>query len=61
MFVIGVILWIWTYEQLTRLGEGSPSPAAGRTIKLAQEGIYAYSRNLSFWKINRLCCGWCGF
>ena len=41
MFVVGVILWIWTYEQLTRLGEGSPSPAAGRTIKLAQEGIYA--------------------
>ena len=36
---VGVILWIWTYEQLTRLGEGSPSPAAGRTIKLAQEGI----------------------
>ena len=47
MFVVGVILWIWTYEQLTRLGEGSPSPAAGRTIKLAQEGIYAYSRNPS--------------
>lgn len=47
MFVVGVILWIWTYEQLTRLGEGSPSPAAGRTIKLAKEGIYAYSRNPS--------------
>ena len=47
MFVIGVILWVWTYEQLTRLGEGSPSPAAGRTIKLAKEGIYAYSRNPS--------------
>ena len=47
MFVIGVILWIWTYEQLTRLGEGSPSPAAGRTIKLAQEEIAAYSRNPS--------------
>ena len=47
MFVTGVILWIWTYEQLTRLGEGSPSPAAGRTIKLAQEGIYSYSRNPS--------------
>ena len=39
MFVIGVILWIWTYEQLTRLGEGSPSPAAGRTIKLAQKNL----------------------
>ena len=47
MFLIGVVLWVWTYEQLTRLGEGSPSPAAGRTIKLAQQGIYAYSRNPS--------------
>ena len=47
MFFVGVLLWVWTYEQLTRLGEGSPSPAAGRTIKLATEGIYAYSRNPS--------------
>ena len=31
-FVIGAILWIWTYEQLVRLGEGSPSPVAGRTL-----------------------------
>ncbi len=47
MFFVGVVLWVWTYEQLTRLGEGSPSPTAGRTIKLATEGIYAYSRNPS--------------
>ena len=47
LFVIGAILWIWTYEQLVRLGEGSPSPVAGRTLKLARTGIYAYSRNPS--------------
>ena len=47
LFVTGVFLWIWTYEQLVRLGEGSPSPVAGRTLKLARTGIYAYSRNPS--------------
>ena len=47
LFVVGVVLWIWTYEQLVRLGEGSPSPVAGRTLKLARTGIYAYSRNPS--------------
>ena len=46
-FVLGAILWLWTYEQLTRLGEGSPSPAAGRTQKLVIVGIYAHSRNPS--------------
>ena len=46
-FLLGVFLWLWTYEQLSRLGEGSPSPVAGRTLKLAQTGIYAYSRNPS--------------
>ena len=46
-FVIGGILWLWTYEQLTRLGEGSPSPTAGRTTRLARTGIYAHSRNPS--------------
>ena len=46
-FVVGVLLWLWTYEQLSRLGEGSPSPVAGRTLKLAKTGIYAYSRNPS--------------
>ena len=46
-FVTGAILWLWTYEQLSRCGEGSPSPTAGRTIKLVKTGIYAYSRNPS--------------
>ena len=46
-FILGLFLWILTYEQLTRIGEGSPSPAAGRTVKLVRSGIYAYSRNPS--------------
>ena len=46
-FVTGGLLWLWTYEQLSRLGEGSPSPTAGRTMKLVTTGIYAYSRNPS--------------
>ena len=46
-FVSGVALWLWTYEQLSRLGEGSPSPVAGRTIRLVRTGIYAHSRNPS--------------
>ena len=46
-FLLGAVLWLWTYEQLTRMGEGSPSPTAGRTQKLVVRGIYAYSRNPS--------------
>jgi protein-S-isoprenylcysteine O-methyltransferase Ste14 len=46
-FVAGALLWLMTYEQLTRMGEGSPSPTAGRTQKLVVRGIYAYSRNPS--------------
>jgi len=46
-FVLGGVLWLWTYEQLTRLGAGSPSPTAGRTTRLARTGIYAHSRNPS--------------
>ena len=46
-FITGAFLWLWTYEQLSRLGEGSPSPTAGRTMKLVDTGIYAYSRNPS--------------
>lgn len=45
--ILGTALWLWTYEQLTRLGEGSPSPTAGRTTRLARTGIYAHSRNPS--------------
>lgn len=47
--VAGAVLWLWTYEQLTRLGEGSPSPTAGRTQKLATTGIYAHCRNPSIY------------
>jgi len=46
-FVTGAVLWLWTYEQLTRVGEGSPSPTAGRTLRLVTSGIYAHSRNPS--------------
>jgi len=46
-FALGTVLWLWTYEQLTRVGEGSPSPTAGRTLKLVRTGIYAHSRNPS--------------
>ncbi len=48
-FVVGAVMWLWTYEQLTRMGEGSPSPTAGRTQKLVIKGIYAYCRNPSVW------------
>ena len=46
-FIIGTLFWLWTYEQLSRLGDGSPSPTAGRTMKLVTSGIYKYSRNPS--------------
>lgn len=48
-FVVGLLLWIFTYEQLIFRGEGSPSPTAGRTQKLVTTGIYAYCRNPSVW------------
>jgi protein-S-isoprenylcysteine O-methyltransferase Ste14 len=46
-FALGTVLWLWTYEQLTTRGEGSPSPTAGRTQKLVINGIYKHSRNPS--------------
>jgi protein-S-isoprenylcysteine O-methyltransferase Ste14 len=46
-FLLGTFLWLWTYEQLTREGKGSPSPTAGRTTVLVTTGIYAHSRNPS--------------
>lgn len=49
MFVVGAIFWLWTYEQLSRLGQGSPSPTAGRTQRLVRSGIYAHCRNPSIW------------
>lgn len=33
-FVTGALLWLFTYEQLVVRGEGSPSPTAGRTLRL---------------------------
>jgi protein-S-isoprenylcysteine O-methyltransferase Ste14 len=48
-FLIGTVLWLFTYEQLVHIGEGSPSPTAGRTQKLVTSGIYAYSRNPSLY------------
>ena len=48
-FGIGTVLWLFTYEQLVHVGEGSPSPTAGRTTKLVTSGIYAYSRNPSLY------------
>lgn len=48
-FVVGLVAWLWTYEQLSVKGEGSPSPTAGRTLKLVTTGIYAYSRNPSLY------------
>jgi protein-S-isoprenylcysteine O-methyltransferase Ste14 len=46
-FVLGALAWIVTYEQLVHMGDGSPSPTAGRTQKLVIRGIYAHSRNPS--------------
>ena len=48
-FVVGLVAWLWTYEQLTVRGEGSPSPTAGRTLKLVRTGIYAHCRNPSLY------------
>lgn len=45
--IVGAIAWIWTYQQLSVMGDGSPSPTAGRTRRLVVRGIYAYSRNPS--------------
>lgn len=46
-FTAGAVWWLWVYSQLVTIGEGSPSPAAGRTQKLVRSGIYAYCRNPS--------------
>ena len=48
-FGVGLVAWLWTYEQLTVRGEGSPSPTARRTLKLVRTGIYAHSRNPSLY------------
>ena len=48
-FVLGALLWLWTYEVLVREGKGSPSPTAGRTQRLVTTGIYAWCRNPSIY------------
>ena len=58
--VFGGILWLWTYEQLTRLGDGSPSPTAGRTQRLATSGIYAHAGTEHFRQAaRRAVCRFC--
>jgi protein-S-isoprenylcysteine O-methyltransferase Ste14 len=42
LLVVGV-----SYAELVSKGDGSPSPTAGRTLKLVRTGIYAYCRNPS--------------
>jgi len=49
VFVVGLALWLLTYEQLVRGGKGSPSPTAGRTTELVVSGAYAYCRHPSIW------------
>lgn len=46
-FVTGLIVVGVTYAELVFRGEGSPSPTAGRTMKLVRSGSYAYCRNPS--------------
>lgn len=45
--VAGLVIVGVSYAELVTAGEGSPSPTAGRTLKLVRTGIYAYCRNPS--------------
>jgi protein-S-isoprenylcysteine O-methyltransferase Ste14 len=45
--VLGLVVVGVTYAELVFRGEGSPSPTAGRTMKLVRTGSYAYCRNPS--------------
>lgn len=47
LLVTGLLVVGITYAELVFRGEGSPSPTAGRTMKLVRSGIYAYCRNPS--------------
>ena len=49
LLVAGLLVVGITYAELVFEGKGSPSPTAGRTLKLVRSGIYAYSRNPSVW------------
>lgn len=45
--VLGLVVVGVTYQELVFQGDGSPSPTAGRTMKLVTSGIYRYCRNPS--------------
>lgn len=45
--VAGLLVVGLSYAELVVAGEGSPSPTAGRTLRLVRTGIYAYCRNPS--------------
>lgn len=45
--VLGLLVVGVSYAELVTKGEGSPSPTAGRTLKLVRTGIYAWCRNPS--------------
>lgn len=45
--VLGLLVVGVSYAELVVRGEGSPSPTAGRTIKLVRTGIYGWCRNPS--------------
>ncbi len=45
--IFGLVVVGVTYAELVFEGAGSPSPTAGRTLRLVRSGIYAYSRNPS--------------
>lgn len=45
--VLGLVVVGVSYAELVFQGDGSPSPTAGRTMKLVTSGIYRYCRNPS--------------
>jgi len=45
--LLGLVVVGISYAELVTKGEGSPSPTAGRTLKLVRTGIYALCRNPS--------------
>jgi protein-S-isoprenylcysteine O-methyltransferase Ste14 len=47
LLISGLLVVGITYAELVFRGDGSPSPTAGRTMKLVRTGIYAYCRNPS--------------
>lgn len=47
--VLGLAIVGVSYTDLVSMGDGSPSPTAGRTRRLVVRGIYAHCRNPSVW------------